>query len=46
VAHVLADSRLAQELEELELPKGPQAEHGMVKGRDFLDGDLATTWPM
>ena len=40
--HVLADAGLAEELEQLELSECPQTEHGVVKGRNFLDCDFAT----
>ena len=33
-------------LEELELAKGPETKHGVVEGRDLLDGDLAPRWPV
>ena len=39
---VFADAGLAEELEEFELAKGAETEHGVVEGGDLLDGDLAT----
>ena len=44
--YVLADPGFRQELEELELAEGAQAEHGVVEGRDLLDGDLAAGGPV
>ena len=40
---IFADAGFAEEFEELELTEGAEAEHGMVKGSDLLDSDLATT---
>lgn len=39
--YILADTGLTQELEQLQLAQSPQTEHGMLKGRDLFDGDLA-----
>ena len=39
--HVFADTRLTEELEQLQLAQCAQTEHGVIEGRDFLDGDLA-----
>ena len=39
--YVLADACLAEEFEELELSECAETEHGVVKGGDLLDGDLA-----
>ena len=44
--YVLANPGFRQELEELELAEGAQAEHGVVEGRDLLDGDLAAGGPV
>ena len=41
MTYVLADTSLTEELEQLELTKGTETKHGMVEGRDLLDGDLA-----
>ena len=38
---IFTDSRLAKEFEELELSECAETEHGVVKGGDLLDGDLA-----
>jgi hypothetical protein len=43
---IFTDASFAEKLEELELAEGAKAEHGMVKGSDLLDGDLATTRSM
>lgn len=42
--YVFAYTRFTEELEELELAEGPETKHGVVEGRDLLDGDLAATW--
>lgn len=39
--YVLADTSLAEELEELELTEGAETEHGVVERGYLLDGDLA-----
>ena len=39
--HVFADTRLTEELEQLQLAQCAQTEHGVIEGGDFLDGDLA-----
>lgn len=44
--YVLTDAGLAEELEELELPKRPETEHRVIKRRDLLDCDLAATRPV
>ena len=41
MTYVLADTSLAEEFEELELSQCAETEHGVVKGGDLLDGDLA-----
>ena len=41
LAHILRDAGLGEELEQLELAEGAQAEHGVVERGDLLDGDLA-----
>lgn len=46
IAHILADTRLAQKLEQLQLSQSTETEHGMVKGGDLLDRDLPTTRTM
>jgi hypothetical protein len=40
---IFTNTSFAEELEELELTEGSKTEHGMVKGGDLLDSDLATT---
>ena len=39
--YVLADPGFRQELEELELTEGAEAEEGVLKGENLLDGDLS-----
>lgn len=46
VAHILADTGLGKEFEQLELSKCAETEHGMIKRRDFLDCHFATGGPV
>lgn len=40
--HVFTDTRLTEELQQLQLAQCAQTEHGVIKRGDFLDGDLAS----
>lgn len=44
--HILTDTRLAQELQQLQLPQGPQAKHRVVERHDLLDRDLPPARPV
>ena len=41
MTHVLIDTGVGEELQQLELTERAEAEEGVLEGKDLLDGDLS-----